>query len=331
MDMSLGGLSKTSASLVKICSRLTLQLVLVVLLAYLLLAGSPLDPIHTYLNGNLFGVSVEQKAALISQLGLDQSLGQRFWHWLSELAQGNLGYSSLYRQDVVDIIKGRLPISALLIGLSWLGSLMLGYGFGLLAGLYQGRWLDRLIRNWAWLVACVPSFWLGMLLISLFSVALALTPVCCAAPLGMQFGEQSLWSMLQHLILPVTTLALVHMAPIVLHTREKVIDVLGSDYVRYSLLHGDSKVGVVRFHVVKNSLLPAIVLHFASLAELFGGSILAETVFNFPGLGGTIVKAGLANDTALLMGCTLISAVLVFGGNLMANALSKFLLAGQRT
>lgn len=316
-------------SLVTAGLRLALQLVLVILLAYLLLAWSPLDPINSYLNGNLFGISVEQKAALISSLGLDQSVAQRMWHWVCELAQGNLGFSPLYQQSVFDIIKERLPISFLLIGLSWLFSLIFGYGLGLLAGLYQGRWLDKFIRNCAWLVACIPSFWLGMLLISLFSVALSLTPVCCAAPLGMQFSEQSLLSMAYHLLLPVLTLALVHMAPIVLHTREKVIDVLDSDFVEYSRLHGDSNTSVVGYHVIKNSLLPAVVLHFASFAELFGGSILAETVFNFPGLGATLVKAGLANDTALLMGCTLISAVLVFLGNLAANGLSKSLLAGD--
>jgi len=310
--------------------RLALQLVLVILLAYLLLAWSPLDPINSYLNGNLFGISVEQKAALVSSLGLDQSVAQRMWHWLCELVQGNLGFSPLYQQSVFDIIKERLPISLLLIGLSWLASLLFGYALGLLAGFYQGRWLDKIIRNCAWLVACIPSFWLGMLLISLFSVALSLTPVCCAAPLGMQFSEQSLLSMAYHLLLPVLTLALVHMAPIVLHTREKVIDVLDSDFVEYSRLHGDSKASVLSYHVIKNSLLPAIVLHFAGFAELFGGSILAETVFNFPGLGSTLVKAGLANDTALLMGCTLISAILVFVGNLSANGLSKSLLAGDK-
>ncbi|WP_299788470.1 ABC transporter permease [uncultured Shewanella sp.] len=319
-----------SRSLLSTGLRLALQLILVVLLAYLLLAFSPLDPINSYLNGNLFGISAEQKAALISSLGLDQSVAQRMWHWFFELVQGNLGFSQLYQQSVLDIIKERLPLSLLLIGLSWICSLFLGYGFGLLAGLYRGGWPDRFIRNGAWLVASVPSFWLGMLLISLFSVALSLTPVCCAAPLGMQFGEQSLLSMGHHLILPVLTLTLVHMAPIVLHTREKVIDVLESDFVEYSRLHGDSNASVLRYHVIKNSLLPAVVLHFASFAELFGGSILAETVFNFPGLGATLVKAGLANDTALLMGCTLISAVLVFIGNLTANGLARSLLPGER-
>ncbi|MCL1061682.1 ABC transporter permease [Shewanella benthica] len=310
-------------------ARLFLQLVLVILLAYLLLSWSPLDPINAYLGGNLYSVSAQQKAELTVQLGLDQSVAQQFLHWFNELISGNLGYSNLYQQSVSEIIKDKLPLSLLLIGLSWLASLFMGYLLGLLAGLFQGRFVDRVINQSAWLLACIPSFWLGMLLISLFSVALSLTPVCCAAPIGMRFEEQSFWSMSQHLLLPVMTLALVHMAPIILHTREKVIDVLNSDYVVYSHLHGDSKRQVVSFHVLKNSVLPAIVLHFASFAELFGGSILAETVFNFPGLGASIVKAGLANDTALLMGCTLISALLVFCGNLIANGLSKYLLAGE--
>jgi len=190
--------------------------------------------------------------------------------------------------------------------------------------MYHDSWLDRIIQKLTWFMVCMPSFWLAMLLISLFSIGLNLTPVCCASPIGMTFGEQSFWSMLQHLMLPVATLTAVSMAPIVLHTREKVIDVLQSDYVKHSLAHGDSLSTVVLFHVIRNSLLPAIILQFATFAELFGGSLIAETVFSYPGLGATIVKAGLASDTALLMGCTLISALLVFGGNLMATGLSRY-------
>lgn len=304
--------------------RLVLLLILVVLLAYFLLSWTPIDPLNAYLGGNVFGISEPQKALLAQQLSLDQSVGQRLLHWLSGLARGDLGFSTLYQQPVSSVIATHLPLSLLLIGLSWVGSLVLGYLLGLLAGIYQDSWLDKAVQRFSWLMVCMPSFWLAMLFISLFSIALQLTPVCCAAPIGMTFSEQSVLSMLHHLLLPVATLTVVSMAPIVLHTREKVIDVLQSDYVQYSLAHGDSLFKVVRFHVIRNSLLPAIVLQFATFAELFGGSLIAETVFSFPGLGASIVKAGLASDTDLLMGCTLISALMVFSGNLIATVLSRY-------
>lgn len=304
--------------------RLVLLLILVVLLAYFLLSWTPIDSLNAYLGGNVFGISEPQKALLAQQLSLDQSVGQRLLHWLSGLARGDLGFSTLYQQPVSSVIATHFPLSLLLIGLSWVGSLVLGYLLGLLAGIYQDSWLDKAVQRFSWLMVCMPSFWLAMLFISLFSIALQLTPVCCAAPIGMTFSEQSVFSMLHHLLLPVATLTVMSMAPIVLHTREKVIDVLQSDYVQYSLAHGDSLFKVVRFHVIRNSLLPAIVLQFATFAELFGGSLIAETVFSFPGLGASIVKAGLASDTDLLMGCTLISALMVFSGNLIATVLSRY-------
>ncbi|ABV88954.1 ABC transporter permease [Shewanella pealeana] len=317
-------MSNLSSSILHTGLRLLLLLFLVVVFAYVLLSWSPLDPINAYLGGNVFAVSEAQKSLLVSQLALDQSVGERLMHWLSGLMQGELGYSSLYQQPVSSVIAEQLPLSLLLIGLSWICSLVFGYLLGLVAAIYRGGWLDRIIQKLAWLMVCMPSFWLAMLLISLFSIGLSLTPVCCAAPIGMTFMDQSLGSMVLHLMLPVATLTLVSMAPIMLHTREKVIDVLQSDYVQYSLAHGDSLSRVVLFHVIRNSLLPAIILQFATIAELFGGSLIAETVFSFPGLGAGIVKAGLASDTALLMGCTLISALLVFSGNLIANLLSGY-------
>lgn len=314
----------TRYALVSACLRLVLLLILVVLLAYFLLSWTPIDPLNVYLGGNVFGISEPQKTLLAEQLSLDQSVGQRLLRWLSGLVSGDLGVSNLYQRSVSSVIVAQLPISLLLIGLSWLGSLVLGYLLGLLAAVYEHSWIDKGVQRFSWLMVCMPSFWLAMLFISLFSVTLQITPVCCAAPIGMTFSEQSMLSMLHHLLLPVATLTVVNMAPIVLHTREKVIDVLQSDYVQYSLAHGDSISKVVRFHVIRNSLLPAIILQFATFAELFGGSLIAETVFNFPGLGASIVKAGLASDTDLLMGCTLISALMVFSGNLIATLLSRY-------
>lgn len=158
----------------------------------------------------------------------------------------------------------------------------------------------------AWLLTSIPAFWLGMVLIALFAVSLKWAPVCCAAPFGTRFSEQGFASLLSHLALPVSTLTLVYMAPIVLHTREKVVDVLNGEPLLYSRLHGMNLMSLTRFHIVKNSLVPAVILQFASFAELFSGSILAETVFNFPGLGQTLVKAGMADDAAMLMGGTLL-------------------------
>ncbi|MGF1724860.1 ABC transporter permease [Photobacterium nomapromontoriensis] len=315
-------------TVLKISLRLVLQLMLVIILAWCLLAFSPLDPIYSYLNGNVFAVSAAQKVQMLQQLHLDLSWWQSFGLWLGHVFHGDFGYSNLYHQPVTEVICQRGGLSFLLMGLSWGIALLMGYGLGLLAGLYQNRLADKIIRTTAWLLASVPPFWLGMVLISLFSVTLKWTPVCCAAPYDSSFSAQSFTSMLAHLALPVTTLVLIYMAPLALHTREKVVDVLNDAPALYSQLHGQSAVAVTQFHVVKNSLLPAVILHFSHFAELFSGSILAETIFNYPGLGQTLVKAGLASDSALFMGATVLGALLVFTSNGIASLLALKLTPG---
>lgn len=318
--------------------RLGLQLLLVVVLAWILIIHSPLDPVTQYLDGNVFAISAAQKAALIERLGLpssiDGSSSIAWWpvisQWFNQLVDGNMGFSHLYRQPVTEVLWERGQVSLLLMGSSWLLALVVGYGLGLVAGLNANRWLDHLIRSAAWVLAAIPPFWLGMVLIALFAVMVQWAPACCAAPFDSSFSQQSLTSMLQHLMLPMTTLALVYMAPLILHTREKVIDVLSDSPIEYARMHQQSRSAQIRFHVLGNSLQPALVLHLACFAELFSGSILAETVFNYPGLGQTLVKAGLANDVALFLGATLISAMLVFIGNLTASVLAKKITPGAQ-
>ncbi|EKT4486763.1 MULTISPECIES: ABC transporter permease [Shewanella] len=309
--------------------RLALLLLFACLLAFVLLSLSPLDPLIHYLGGNLLAVSDTQRTQMIRELGLDTGLWQQITSYFSALLSGDMGQSLVFRQSVSEVIAERLPLSLLLMALSWGLALLLGYGLGLLCAITEGSFCDRWLRRFAWLLSSIPSFWLAMIMISLFSVTLAWTPVCCAAPLGLSFTEQSLGSMLLHLALPLTVLTLSQLSPLVLHTREKVLDLYHSEYVGYAQSHGKGRLAIFKKHIFANSLKPAIVLHFASFAELFGGSILAETVFNFPGLGSALVKAGLGNDAPLLMGITLFSALFVFCGNLAAELISARLQRGR--
>ncbi len=310
-------------------ARLLLQLVLVTLFAFILLAVSPIEPLNYYIGNQMMTLSAEQRLLLAQNLGLDQSITERFIIWAQHLMQGDLGFSIKFQQPVSDVIIERFPSSLILMGASWTLSLVVGYTLGLIAALKENSVWDRIITRLTWVLASTPSFWLGLILIYVFAVKLTLLPVCCSAPLGMDPNNVPWLTRIEHLILPCIALALTSLAPIVLHTKEKVLDVLASDHVNYARMHGQSTSGIIRHHLLRNSLTPALVLHFASFAELFGGSVLAETVFNFPGLGNTLVLAGLSGDTALLMGITLISAIFIFTGNSCANLLRYYLLPGQ--
>ena len=129
--------------------------------------------------------------------------------------------------------------------------------------------------------------------------------------------------MINHLILPALTLSIIGVANICLHTREKVIEILESDYILFAKARGESKKSIVFNHIIKNVSLPAITLQFLSFSELFAGAIFAEQVFSYPGLGQATVQAGLKGDLPLLMGIVIISLVFVYTGNLIADILYR--------
>ncbi|MGL5289259.1 MAG: ABC transporter permease, partial [Aeromonas sp.] len=136
---------------------------------------------------------------------------------------------------------------------------------------------------------------------------------------GLSAAQASSWMRLQHLVLPIITLALLGMGNIALHTRGQVAEVLDSDFIRFARAQGDGGWPMLRFHVLRHALTPALCLQFASLGELIGGSLLAEKVFSYPGLGQATVDAGLRGDIPLLMGIVLFCTVLIFLGNTVAS------------
>ncbi|MCI5132993.1 MAG: ABC transporter permease [Candidatus Electrothrix sp. EH2] len=245
----------------------------------------------------------------------------RYLHWQKEILSGNMGRSLLFQEPVTKVIARRFLPSLALMGSAWLLSGMIGFVLGILAGLKENSLIDRAIRLYAYTLASTPTFWLGMLLVIVFSVQLGWTPVCCAYPPGMAPSEVSLGQWIHHLILPAATLSIISVAAVTLHTRQKLLEVLNSDFVLFARAKGESTWGVFHRHALRHTLLPALTIQFATFGELFGGSILAEQVFSYPGLGQATIKAGLGGDIPLLLGIVLVSALFVFLGNAIADLL----------
>ena len=155
----------------------------------------------------------------------------------------------------------------------------------------------------------------------MFAVWLKWFPIGFSAPIGVAQEDVTIWQRLHHQVLPAITLSLMSFANIALHTRQKLIDVLNSEYVLFARARGEGKWTILRRHGLRNILLPALTLQFASFAELFGGSVMAENVFSYPGLGSAVSAAGLNSDVPLLLGVTLFSALFVCVGNMIANLL----------
>ena len=160
---------------------------------------------------------------------------------------------------------------------------------------------------------------LGIVFLMIFSVQLGWFPMGMSVPKGVPADQVTLLQRIHHLILPALTLSFLSFANVALHTREKLVDVLESDYVLFAKARGESKWSVLKRHGFRNIMLPAVTMQFGSFSELFGGSVLAENVFSYPGLGAAASAAGMASDVPLLLGITLFSALFVFVGNMLAN------------
>ncbi|QQE67405.1 ABC transporter permease (plasmid) [Leptolyngbya sp. BL0902] len=299
--------------------RLALLLLAVAVLTFGLMSLSPIDPVQAYVGADMLQISAAQRDLIAQRWGLDQPMILRFWDWLGQIIQGNWGTSMVFNQPVLQVISQRFWVSLQLLTIAWVFSGLLGLGLGVLAGAFEGTWIDRGIRLYAYTLASSPTFWVALLLLILFSVSLRVTPICCAAPPGVLAQDVTVWQHLHHLLLPALTLGIIGIANIALHTRQKLIDVLHSDYVLFARAQGERLGGILRHHGLRNILLPALTLQFASLSELFGGSVLVEQVFAYPGLGQATVQAALRSDVPLLVGIVFFSALFVYTGNTLAD------------
>jgi peptide/nickel transport system permease protein len=301
--------------------RLALVLLCVALVSFGLMMLSPIDPVDAYLGPQVAQVSPEQRALIAERWGFDAPPAVQFGHWLRQLASGDLGWSHVYNQPVSEVIGQRFQRSIVLLAGAWLVSALLGFALGVMAGAKEGSPLDKMISTYAYLTASTPAFWLAMLAVLLFSVTLGWAPTCCAGPAGVLDQDVTLATRLHHLVLPVTTLALLGIANITLHTRTRMLALMRSDIAIHAFAQGAGRFDVAWRHGLRHASLPAVTLAFASLGELFGGSILIEQVFAYPGLGQATVAAGLRSDIPLLLGIALFTALFVSIGNLVADTL----------
>lgn len=298
--------------------RLLLLLFFVSIVTFTLIEISPIDPIRAYLN-SADTVSAEQKLQIQAYFGLDKNPVERYFSWLFNLLKGDFGISIIYRVPVIEVIALKFKNSLALMLSSFVLSGILGLTFGILMG--QSKLADRILKPICLTLCATPTFFIGIIFLMIFAVKLNIFPVAFSVPIGTLSADTGLKDTIYHLVLPVLALSFASFSSIALHTREKVREIMQSDYILLAKTRGFSKNKIISKHLLRNIMLPFITLQFASLSEIFGGSILAETVFSYPGLGSVMVDAGLSGDVTLLLGVTMFSAVFVFVGNFTANIL----------
>ena len=290
--------------------------------AFALMTASPIDPLKANVGQAALGsMSQEQITKLEEYWGVGQPPLQRYIAWFRDFVRGDMGISLLYRQKVTTVIAVKLGNSLFLMIIAWVLSGLIGFLLGSLAGMNRGKPIDKIIKGYCLVISSTPAFWIAMLLLIIFGVWLKILPIGLSVPIGVEASGVTFFDRVRHAILPAVTLSITGISNIAMHTREKMIDICDSDYVLFAKARGESRWQIIKNHVYRNVLGPAVTLQFASISEIFGGSVLVEQVFSYPGLGQAAVSAGLGSDMPLLMAITIISALFVFGGNFIANIL----------
>lgn len=254
------------------------------------------------------GATADQMAELKASLGLDQPLFQQYLHFLGQAARGDFGVSFQQGRPAIELVLERLPATLSLAGAALGLGLLIGLAAGAVAALSQGRPRSRIIMTLASLGQATPAFWLGAMLIMVFSVRLGWLPT------GGRGG-------LSHLILPAITLAVSVAASISRLLRASLIEVLREDYIRTARAKGLTRPTVFFWHVLPNGLTPVLTLTAVLAGELLGGSIVVETVFAWPGVGRLLIQAITGRDFPVIQAAVLLIAVLYVVINLSVDVL----------
>jgi ABC-type dipeptide/oligopeptide/nickel transport systems, permease components len=263
-------------------------------------------------------------AALEAYWGVNEPITTKMINWLGNILHGDLGTSLIFRMPVIDVIIERFTASLVLMLTSWIFSGVLGFALGVLAGFKKDTIIDKAIKVYCYILQSAPTFWIALIILMVFSVYLGWFPTGLGVPIGTLSENVSIWEWLNRLILPTITLSIVGVASIALYTRDKLIEIMNSDYFLFAKARGESGWNLIKRHGIRNILLPAVTLQFLGFSELFGGAVLVEQIFTYPGIGQAAVSAGLRSDVPLLLGIVIFSAIFVYCGNLMADIIYNF-------
>ena len=292
-------------------------LFLVTLVSFSIMSMVPGDPAVVMAG---VGASADQVQRIREQFGLDAPFSVRLGRWYGGLLQGDLGQSILLSRSVAQAIAERLPATLSLAALAFVLTALGGITLGTLAALRQGSWVDHAVMTLAVIGVSVPGFWLGLILIVLFSVMRDWLPAGGYVPFSQSPGE---W--LRALVLPAVSLALLQVGLLARITRSTVAETLRQDFVRTARAKGLSGWAVVGRHAFANATIPVVTVLGISVSLLLSGSVVVETVFSIPGLGRLMATAVLARDYPVIQGGLLVTALLFVLMNLAVDVLYAWL------
>lgn len=304
----------------RVLQSIPILLILSVLLFIIVQAvpGGPFSAVYRDPN-----VTLEQVELLKHQLGLDQPLPVQYLHWMDDMLRGEMGESIKFQRPVEEMIGERVPNTLVLVGSSFVVTLVIALPVGIISARKQYSWFDHLVTTLTFIGQSVPVYWLGLALIMVFYVTIknpftgqAIFPAGGMRTIG---GENSLADLAWHLVLPIITLSTGWVAWYSRFLRSSLLDVLHEDYVRTARAKGVDDCMVYYKHALRNALLPLVTLIALDLPSLFAGALFVEIIFAWPGMGRLFWDAARGRDYPILLAVVMINAVLIVLCNLLAD------------
>jgi peptide/nickel transport system permease protein len=290
-------------------------LIAITAIIFTLLQLTPGDPLDAYITPDQV-LSPEQRESLRRELGLDKPAPIRYFYWLSEVARGDFGYRIKTGEPVGGAIALRLGPTLLLMA-SGLGlGISVGVVLGVVSAVRQYSFLDLALTIFAFLGTSMPAFFAGLVGLYLFGLRLRWFPAGGFSTPGEPF---SLWDRIHHLILPALILSLFYIGSIMRYTRSAMLSVLNQDYIRTAKAKGLSQRVVIGRHGLRNALLPVVTIIGASVPNLVGGAVFIESIFSWPGMGRLYLDSIEGRDFPLIMGMTLVLALVILMANLLTD------------
>lgn len=284
----------------------------VTIVTFILLHLLPGSPVRAILGQRATPLAVHQ---LTVELGLNKPLPVQYGIWVNNLVHLNLGYSYKLDQPVTALLGQRIPKTMFLVGASLVLAILIAIPLGVLMAVRRNKVDDYFLTGLSFIFYSMPSFWLGILLIGLFSLTLSWLPY--EAPQD----QVSVFSQLNGMVLPIATLTLVTIALFSRYMRSSMLEQTVQDYVRTAHAKGLSKNAVLFGHVLRNALIPVITLVGLSLGGILSGAVVVESVFNYPGMGLLFYQSAVTDDFPVLLGVSVVVAVATVVGNLVADIL----------
>jgi peptide/nickel transport system permease protein len=288
-------------------------LLMISVFIFMLVSMIPGDPVYAMLGEE---VSPEEYQRVYLELGLDKPVIVRYVTWLGNALQGDFGQSTQFHKGTIEVLSERIPITLFLSFSAFLISIPLGIFFGVISAVYRGKRTDTVVTFLANITACLPQFWIGLLVMYVFAMKLGWLP-----SYGFTWPWDDFSTSIRQLIMPLFCLSLGGVASITRQTRSSMLEVIRQDYVRTARSKGLTEKKVIFIHALKNGLIPVITILGMRLGTMLGGSMFVESVFSIPGMGSLFVKAITSRDIPVVQACVLVTALVACVINLITDIL----------